>query len=99
MLFYPLLSLHELLLCLNFDFFIFMWNKIEKPSMRDNKLKSLNKKLENLLARFSRFFDFSIFKEKDRILAFFDHDFIKKRSIIQLLRIIVYCYIKKKNLH
>jgi oligopeptide transport system substrate-binding protein len=66
--------------------------------MQDNNITSLNTKLQNLISRFPRSFDTSIFKERDRVLAFFDNDFIKKRSASQLLQLITSFYIKKKEL-
>jgi oligopeptide transport system substrate-binding protein len=63
-----------------------------------NKILSLNKQLEKLISRFPHSFNTSIFKERDRFLAFFDNDFIKKRSSRQLLQLISSFYIKRKEL-
>lgn len=66
--------------------------------MQKEKLGTLNNRLKDLIDRFPRIFDLSIFKERDRLLSFFDHEFVDKRSVEQLLRILASIYIKKKKL-
>lgn len=66
--------------------------------IEEQKILSLNHKLEQLVNRFPKIFDSFIFKDRDRLLAFFEPEFIHKRSVDHLLRFITSLYIKKKNL-
>ncbi len=66
--------------------------------MENNKLKTLDRQLDELINRFPQHLESSIYKEKDRILAYFDHEFLRKRSVKYLLRMISTQYLKKKKL-
>ena len=66
--------------------------------MEDNKLKILDQKLSDLISRFPQHLDPSIFKDKDRLLAYFDHDFLRKRSVNHILRLISAQCLKRKKL-
>lgn len=66
--------------------------------MEHNKLKNLDQKLHDLISRFPQHLEPSIFKDKDRLLAYFDHEFLRKRSVTHLLRLLTAQYLKKKKL-
>ncbi|HUD01573.1 MAG TPA: peptide ABC transporter substrate-binding protein [Rhabdochlamydiaceae bacterium] len=66
--------------------------------MEKNKLQILDLRLKELLDRFSQNLDPSIHKEKERLLSYFDQDFVGKRSIQHILRILTAQYLNKKKL-
>ena len=66
--------------------------------MQNEKLATLSDKLKELINRFPHVFDLSIFKDRDRLLAFFDQEFVHKRSVAQLWRLLSSMHIKKKKL-
>ena len=66
--------------------------------MEKEKLVILDQKLKELIDRFPRLLDNSLFKERDRLIAYFDHEFLQKRSIEHLLRLLSSQYLKKKKL-
>jgi oligopeptide transport system substrate-binding protein len=66
--------------------------------MEKDKLIILDEKLRELIDRFPRLLDSSLFKERDRLISYFDHDFLQKRSIEHLLRLLSSQYLKKKKL-
>ncbi len=63
-----------------------------------NKLTILDQKLQELIDRFPQLLDRTIFKERDRLIAYFDHDFTQKRSADHLFRLLSSQYFKKKKL-
>jgi hypothetical protein len=66
--------------------------------MENNKLKILDQKLNDLINRFPQHLEPSIFKDKDRLLAYFDHEFLQKRSVDHIIRLLSAQYLKKKKL-
>jgi oligopeptide transport system substrate-binding protein len=66
--------------------------------MENTKIKLLDKKLDELINRFPQHLEPTIFKEKDRLLAYFDQEFLRKRSVKHLLRLLSAQYLKKKKL-
>jgi oligopeptide transport system substrate-binding protein len=64
----------------------------------EDKLLALDNKLKKQINRFPRSFDLSIFKEKSRLLAFFDQEFVRKRSLEHLFKLLSAMHIKKKSL-
>lgn len=66
--------------------------------MEKDKLSILDHKLKELIDRFPRLLDNSLYKERDRLVAYFDHEFLQKRSIEHLLRLLSSQYLKKKKL-
>lgn len=66
--------------------------------MDADKISYLNQRLNNLAERFSHFVDPSILKERDRLLAYFDGDFVQKRSPTHLLRLLLSQHLQRKKL-
>jgi oligopeptide transport system substrate-binding protein len=66
--------------------------------MGHDKLKNLDQTLNDLISRFPQHLEPSIFKDKDRLLAYFDHEFLRKRSVKHLARLLTAQYLKKKKL-
>jgi len=66
--------------------------------METAKLKILDQKLNELISRFPKHLDLSIFKDKDRLLSYFDLDFLRKRSVEHLLRFLSAQYFNRKKL-
>ncbi len=66
--------------------------------MQDEKLSYIDKQLNHWIERYSRAIDPSILKDRDRLLAYYDSDFIQKRSSLYLLRILISQHIQKKKL-
>lgn len=66
--------------------------------MGHDKLKNLDQTLNDLINRFPQHLEPSIFKDKDRLLAYFDHEFLRKRSVKHLARLLTAQYLKKKKL-
>src|SRR5579872_4941038 len=66
--------------------------------MGHDKLKNLDQTLNDLINRFPQHLEPSIFKDKDRLLAYFDHEFLRKRSVKYLARLLTAQYLKKKKL-
>jgi oligopeptide transport system substrate-binding protein len=66
--------------------------------METEKFRTLDQKLKELVDRFPRLLDNAIFKERDRLIAYFDQEFLHKRSIEHLLRLLSSHYLKKKKL-
>ncbi len=66
--------------------------------MEKDKVQILDLKLKELIDRFPRNLDPSIFKERERLLSYFDQDFVGKRSIPHILRLLSAQYLNKKKL-
>jgi oligopeptide transport system substrate-binding protein len=66
--------------------------------MEHDKLRNLDQTLNDLINRFPQHLEPSIFKEKDRLLAYFDQEFLRKRSVKHLARLLTAQYLKKKKL-
>ncbi len=66
--------------------------------MDHEKIIHLNDRLSRLIERLPRMFDSSILKDRDRLLAYFDNDFIQKRSSRHLLRILLSQHLQRKKL-
>jgi oligopeptide transport system substrate-binding protein len=66
--------------------------------MEHNKLPYINQRLDQWVERFPRFIDPSILKDKDRLFAYFDNDYIQKRSTIYLLRILLAQHLQRKKM-
>ena len=66
--------------------------------METTKLSSLEQKLKELIDRFPQNLDFSIYKDRDRLLSYFDHEFVLKRSIQHILRLLSTQFLNKKKL-
>ena len=66
--------------------------------MEIDKLKTLDQTLSDLITRFPQHLEPSIFKDKDRLLAYFDVEFLRKRSVKHLARLLTAQYLKKKKL-
>ncbi|HEX2579643.1 MAG TPA: peptide ABC transporter substrate-binding protein [Rhabdochlamydiaceae bacterium] len=66
--------------------------------METDKLKILDQTLSDLISRFPQQLEPAIFKDKDRLLAYFDHEFLRKRSVKHLIRLLTAQYLKKKKL-
>ncbi len=66
--------------------------------MGQDKLKHLDQTLNDLISRFPQHLEPSIFKDKERLLAYFDHEFLRKRSVKHLARLLTAQHLKKKKL-
>lgn len=66
--------------------------------MEKIKLLSLEQRLKELIDRFPQNLDLSIYKDKDRLLSYFDHDFVLKRSTQHILRLLSTQFLNKKKL-
>lgn len=66
--------------------------------MENNKLPYIDHRLNQWVERFPRFIDSSILRDRDRLFAYYDSDFIQKRSSIYLLRILLSQHLQRKKL-
>ncbi len=66
--------------------------------MENNKLPYIDQRLDQWIEKFPRFIDSSILKDKDRLFAYYDSDFIQKRAPSYLLRILLSQHLQKKKL-
>ncbi len=66
--------------------------------MEKTKLISLEQSLKELIDRFPQNLDLSIYKDKDRLLSYFDHEFLLKRSTQHILRLLSTQFLNKKKL-
>ncbi|CAM0117833.1 peptide ABC transporter substrate-binding protein [Rhabdochlamydiaceae symbiont of Dictyostelium giganteum] len=66
--------------------------------MNQSKLTYLDHRLSHLIERFPQFVEPSILKDRDRLIAYFDTDFVQKRSPSHLLRLLLSQHLQKKKL-